>query len=426
MSVAAPQLVEASASLTAVVTAGAPVTSQPAEAVELIGAVEHLRRLAAVAAVDAMQQIHASRTFYEHGHASARVMFAHVASVSGAEAHRLDKIRRMVATCDDIAASWRTGALSLDKAALLARAFANPRTRDRFLLEQRRFLKQARRFGFVGFERFVARWVEVNDQDGPDPAADPSHERRNLSLQQDYFSKAWKLDASLGSLAGSTFNETLSAYIEAEFLHDWAEAEKIHGAKTTRDHLVRIDTQRRADALCQMAADAVNSDKPSAPVKRVHNVVWNAETLEELLRRWVNAPARILDAGNYNISDIDGHPIDAGAAFADLLVSSFRRVVQNAAGVTIDLSTDARFFSGLARLGVMLATTECYWPGCHLPTSQCQIDHLRPAARGGPTNQLNGLPACKRHNRFKERGHTVKRESNGTITITSPTGERIR
>jgi len=30
------------------------------------------------------------------------------------------------------------------------------------------------------------------------------------------------------------------------------------------------------------------------------------------------------------------------------------------------------------------------------------------------------------HNRFKERGYTVTRQPDGTITITTPTGEPIR
>ena len=60
------------------------------------------------------------------------------------------------------------------------------------------------------------------------------------------------------------------------------------------------------------------------------------------------------------------------------------------------------------------------------PDHKCHIDHLRPAARGGPTDQLNGLPACPRHNRLKERGYTVTCAQDGTITITTPTGETVR
>ena len=410
-------------SLAAVVAVKPGKVAGASAACGLIDSVELLRRLAAVATVDVLEQIHVSRTFYDQGHANARVMFAHIAEVSGAEAHRLDKIRRMVDTCELINNVWRAGDLSIDKAGVLGRAFANPRTRDRFMLDQAYFLKHAGRRNVKRFEQRVARWAELHDCDGPDPAPDPSHERRDFNIRQEPFAKAWKIDGSVGSLDGSTFHETWQAYVDAEFAHDWARAEKLHGPDTSRNLLDRTDAQRRADALIQMAADAVNSDKPSAPIKRVHNIVWNAKTLEELIRRWVNSPARILDPDSYNISDLDGHPIAASEAFADLLVSSFRRVIQNAAGVTINMSQDTRLFTGLARLGVQLTTTQCYWPGCCVPTSRCHIDHLKPAARGGTTEQTNGLPACPRHNRLKERGYTVTRQPNGTIT--TPTGEPI-
>jgi len=408
------------------VACGAPAVSTPSAACDLIDSVELIRRLGAVAAVDVLQQIDQGRAHYEHGHATARIMYAHIADVSGAESHRLDKIRRMTNVCDDINEVWRAGGLSIDKAALLGRAFANPRSRDRFLLDQKFFLKHAAQLSFKRFERKVARWLELHDCDGPDPAPDPSHERRHVKFVQDAISKAWKLDGTLGSLKGSEFNEILQAYIEAEFNHDWERAEKIHGADTSVDLLERTHAQRQADALSQIAADAVNSDKPSAPVKRVHNIIYNAETAEELIRRWAGGSARILDPDTYNISDIDGHPIAASEAFADMLVASFRRVVQNAAGVTLDISKQDRFFTGLNRLGVQLTTTECYWPGCGVPSSRCQIDHLKPAARGGQSRQLNGLPACKKHNRFKERGYTVTRKPDGQITITTPTGDTIR
>ena len=395
-------------------------------AVDLVEQVERETRLAAVSAVDVMAELDRSRVFYDQGHASARIMYAHVAGVSGSQAHRLDKIRRMIAEAELITAEWRAARLSVDKAALIAQAFANPRTRERFLLDQRWFIKKARRFGFVRFKKIVARWIQVHDQDGSPPEADPTHERRSAVLVQDHFSQAWKLEASLGSLQGSRFNEVLKAYLQAEFHSDWAAAQAVHGDKTCLDVLGRTHTQRMADALCQMAEDAANSGNASVPVNRVHNIVWNAETYEELLRRWVDGPARLLDPDQYVITDLDGHPLAASAAFADSLVASFRRVVQNAAGVTIDMGQKSRFFTGLARLGIQLATTECYWPGCHVPTSQCQGDHLRPAARGGPSDQHNGLPACQRHNRVKERGYTVARQSDGSITITTPTGQPVR
>ncbi len=426
MSAAVPYLQEANTSLTEVVACGAPAVGSSKQAIEGIEAVETARRLTAIAAVDVIAAIESSRSFYDHGHASARVMYAHIAGVAPVEAFRFDQIRRMVTEAEMINGAWRKAGLSLDKAALLAKAFSNPRTRDRFLLDQKWFLKQARRFGMKRLIKVVAHWLEVHDADGPTPGPDPSHERRKAWLAQDHFSKVWRLEAELDSMQGSRFNEIFRAYVKAEFDHDWTQGEKIHGKDVCMDLLARTHEQRCADALCQMAEDAANSNNPSVPVKRVHNIIWNAETYEELLRRWVNAPARMLDPDTYNICDIDGNRIDAIAAFADSLVSSLRRVVQDAAGVTINMSAPARFFTGLARHGVVLATTECYWPGCCVPTSSCHIDHLRSAARGGPSDQLNGLPACPRHNWLKERGYTVTRQSDGTITITTPTGDTVQ
>jgi len=40
------------------------------------------------------------------------------------------------------------------------------------------------------------------------------------------------------------------------------------------------------------------------------------------------------------------------------------------------------------------------------------------------TNQWNGKPGCPRHNRHKERGYTVTRDTTtGNITITTPLGD---
>ena len=331
----------------------------------------------------------------------------------------------MVGDAQAVAEVWRSGGLSVDKAGLLGFAYANPRTRDAFLDDQPWFLEKARRLSVPKLRRAVSKWVDVHDLDGSKPAPDPSHQRRKANLVFEHFAKAWKLEAWFGSLQGSFFDQTLRGYIKAEFAADWAAAQKIHGDATCIDLLARTPAQRRADALCQMAADAVNSDKPSAPVKRVHVIVWAAETFEEMLRRFAGATPALLDPDTYNVSDLDGNPVEAGDAFADALVSSVRRAVVNAAGVTIDMGRETRLFTGLARLGINIASNECYWPGCHTPTTACQGEHLRPAAQGGPTNQINGLPGCGFHNRTKEHGYTVTRTRDGTITITAPNGDTI-
>ena len=69
--------------------------------------------------------------------------------------------------------------------------------------------------------------------------------------------------------------------------------------------------------------------------------------------------------------------------------------------------------------------------GCHVPVTQCQIDHMKPWAEqadgtgGGCTCPENGVPACGRHNRHKQRGYTVHRDQNGHWHTIHPDGTEI-
>jgi len=168
-------------------------------AVELLAVTERLRRLAAVCVVDAVGEVHDSRVHYDHGHASGAAMAR----------HRLDKIRKMIAACELLAESWRAGELSVDQAGVLARGFANPRVRDKFIDEQPRLLGWCDRPLKV-LERKMADWVELTDQDGPEPRPEPAHRDRDASLVQDHFSKGWTLQSRFGSLQGDKLNRRSS------------------------------------------------------------------------------------------------------------------------------------------------------------------------------------------------------------------------
>ena len=109
------------------------------------------------------------------------------------------------------------------------------------------------------------------------------------------------------------------------------------------------------------------------------------------------------------------------------LLGYVRRTVYGADSVTIDLGR-RRMFTGYGRLAAQLSADECYWPGCHINVTNCQIDHLTPYTEtqdrggGGATNPHNAGPACGKHNRHKERGYTVRRLPDGTIEIRRPDG----
>ncbi|CAN5849327.1 hypothetical protein BH23ACT2_BH23ACT2_08430 [soil metagenome] len=129
----------------------------------------------------------------------------------------------------------------------------------------------------------------------------------------------------------------------------------------------------------------------------------------------------------FRCSTLDGHPVDVTEAVAAALVGRVRRVVIGADSVVIDLGRRRRLFTGPAQLAARLGATHCYWPGCHVPVTDCQTDHLRPWGDGGGgcTDPGNGGAACGKHNRHRQAGFTVTRDPAGQWHTYRPDGTEI-
>ena len=395
------------------------------DAAERFEVFEDIRRLADVAVVKLVDEVQRSYVFADHGHASAKVMGAYVAKLSGGEAAGRDKTRRMLAGCSEIADAFFATDIGVDQIRLLGRVFANRRVRLAFIDQQGWFVAKANKLSFKKFERAVGDWVALNDADGTEPD-DLAHQNRDGALIQDYFTKGWNLRANGPSLPGAAMREIWDAYIEAEFHKDHESAKAQFGADVATDQLARTDAQRRFDALAQIFADAANNPATSTATKIVHNIVWDAQTYEEMVARMAGATPKPFDIDKFRCATIDGWRIDPTAAFVDSLINSVRRVIIDAKSVTIDMG-QARFFTGLARLAGQISHDECQWIGCHIPISKCQADHIIAHSRAGPTNPNNNAAFCRRHNRLKEAGYTVWRnQQTGQIHITTPTGTQIQ
>ncbi len=107
------------------------------------------------------------------------------------------------------------------------------------------------------------------------------------------------------------------------------------------------------------------------------------------------------------------------------LANHVRRVVVNSQGVVIDLGTTTRLFTGSSRTAAKLQHPSCIWPGCQVPASRCEVDHLHPHARGGGTTATNGAPLCGFHNRWKQKGYATQRGPDGTWHTYRPDGTEI-
>ncbi|MFC3489425.1 DUF222 domain-containing protein [Amycolatopsis roodepoortensis] len=102
-----------------------------------------------------------------------------------------------------------------------------------------------------------------------------------------------------------------------------------------------------------------------------------------------------------------------------------RRIITDPlSGQVLDLGRDRyRPSAGLGEF-VRVRDRECRRPGCHRPAQACDIDHSVPWQHGGHTNVDELIDLCRRDHRLKdEPGWTYHLAADGTLTITTPTGQ---
>lgn len=149
--------------------------------------------------------------------------------------------------------------------------------------------------------------------------------------------------------------------------------------------LVMSDTALFPAAGSGQVTDAGASDRPSP-----------ANPTEEYAEvpGWGAIPAA--DARDHLLRLLDEDRPDGEAASVWL-----RRLFTSPDGRDlVAMDSRRRFFTGALRSLIELRDPTCRIPWCDAPTRQ--VDHVLPAAAGGPTSAANGLGLCQRHNLTKE------------------------
>jgi hypothetical protein len=393
------------------------------EAARLLRSLESCNRRLRAAQLRVQAELDASGIYAADAHASAKVMIRHCARLSPGAAAGRERGARMAQDLRDVREALERGVLGIDYFDLLARVWANRRVRDHMVDAQGWFLRIAARLPYRDFETEVRTWERLADDDGPEPANSRNHHNRDLRLAQDPVDLGWQWAGGCGAMQGAQMSEILDHFVSAERLADWEKARAELGEAATTTDLARTEAQRRADAIWQVFQDAAaNPDSVCPDV--VHNIVWDADTITELARRFGGGHPAPLDPATSVCRTLDGVALDPSEAFASVFVDKLRRVVVDAAGVVIDLGR-ARRFTGGARLAVQLADSHCPWPGCEVPASACEIDHSVDHARGGETHPHNGGPFCGRHNRHKQKRFAVWRDPSGVWHTYRPDGSEI-
>jgi hypothetical protein len=92
-------------------------------------------------------------------------------------------------------------------------------------------------------------------------------------------------------------------------------------------------------------------------------------------------------------------------------------------GQVIDNGTTRRRPTTRQRRHVEARNRNCVFPGCRMPAVDCDLDHRRPWAHGGPTKVKNLAPLCRHNHNTRHRcGWTYQQLPNGDYLWTSRLG----
>jgi hypothetical protein len=180
----------------------------------------------------------------------------------------------------------------------------------------------------------------------------------------------------------------------------------------------RTADQRRADAVIQMAIDALHGSNSSV-LPRDHGMrptIQVSVALSTLLGL-DEQPGELAGSG----------PIPASVArrLAADPTGTWRRLVTDPLGKLIDYGRDVyRPPKDLAD-HIIARDRTCRFRHCNRPACRCDLEHKLPWERGGETNEANLNAMCCRHHHCKHQaGWTPERLPDGSIESTSPTGHK--
>jgi hypothetical protein len=175
----------------------------------------------------------------------------------------------------------------------------------------------------------------------------------------------------------------------------------------------RTMDELRADLLCDMAL--TGDPAAHAPAELLGGI-----RAEVCLTVPVTTLAGVGDAP----AMLDGtQPIDTEAALQLVgTASGWDRVLTHPVTGAV-LAVDRYRPGADLRRYLRAIDQRCRFPGCMIPARRCDLDHIRDAAYGGPTEEGNLTDKCRRHHVLKH--HTAWRSEksrDGTIFWTGPTG----
>ena len=379
------------------------------------------------------------RQVWRHdGHFNVKGWLRANANWSPSEVAMLGRRSRLLNTVAGVGDALLAGHIGIAQTDELARARGNRRCGNELGEVIDQLLVHAEQLPYQDFVTVVQHWIAIADQDGALDTAEANHTNRRASCNVINNS----LDPSaIGGLPLLTADmlATFEAFVQAEFDTDVAERTEMHGADAPASLLARTDAQRRFDALVKIFTTAAVNPEVSGVRVPVVNILHDQWTWERTLARHRlialtgDDAVTMPDLSNLRCETDNGVPVPPEHILQAALTGHIRRVITDADGVIINLGRTRRCFTGSARIAAKLLATHCGHPGCVVPATFAQVDHVHEYVDGGATDQDNGRIECGGHNRSKHRlKMTARRDPTGNWiqyrrdgTPISPVGRRL-
>ena len=342
------------------------------------------------------------------------------------------------------AAAVADATLGREQAWALARTAANPRVRGHLAEGEEILLDMATSMPYPDFVSALHYWEALADQDGALADHEAADRRRRLSMG--FVGNEFHFKGRCGATQGAVLKQLLDQFIEAEFRADLAASaaaknealrqssgqdrlpvgpsehseysEQTEQTQPLSGLLLRTATQRALDALVTALEYAASSDRNT--VEPVVNLICDATTMIEWLRFGWGGTHPLPDPNAATLrrcESMGGGPLDPRLLLDAVLSGRMRSIITGTDTAPHSVTSTSRFFDHHTRDAVRSLNLQCFWPGCGLPSTMCETDHLRPYSRGGPTIAPNAGPACRRHNGWKgDRWYVGRRRWGWAVT----------
>ncbi len=277
--------------------------------------------------------------------------------------------------------AFAAGSISAEHVDWLARARI-PRTATVFDRDEALLVGWAETMYFDDFVTAVDAWLYRADEDRAEHLADKQYRRRRFYLSRS-LEDTWYANGVFDPISGQLIHDVLARIERELFEADWAEARHRLGDDPTVNDLARTATQRRADAMVEMATRAATTPKGGQRPKPLFTVVVGVDMFTRTCE---------LASGTF---------VTPGSAKRWLDQSMIERIVFDGPDRVISVGHQ-RNFTGALRRAIEVRDRICSHPYCHKSAAECEVDHDQPWALGGLTSPGNGKLKCRFHNEDRE------------------------